>query len=123
PVKAARPASPHFDVALGIVCREPDEVLIQRRAEKGLLGGLWEFPGGKRKKGESLEEACVRELREELGIEVDVDRLFQRIDHAYTHFKVTLPAFPCHVRSGEPHSTAGLPIRWASLASLSDLAF
>ena len=123
PVKARRGAVPHFDVAVGIVFRDTDQVLIQRRPEDGLLGGLWEFPGGKREAGERIEDTCVRELREELGIEVAVDGLLHRLSHAYTHFKITLYAFRCSLTAGTPASKAGQPVRWAPLDTLSEYAF
>ncbi|HEX7072369.1 MAG TPA: A/G-specific adenine glycosylase, partial [Rhodothermales bacterium] len=82
PVRAVRERVPHYDVAVGLVYRANDELLIQRRAEEGLLGGLWEFPGGKQEPGETLESTCVRELREELGIEVAVEDLVQSVRHA-----------------------------------------
>lgn len=123
PVKARRAPTPHYDVAIGVVYRGSSEVLIQKRPEEGLLGGLWEFPGGKRESGESLHDTCVRELREELGIEVEIEGLVKKLSHAYTHFKVTLHAFRCRLMSGEPASRAGMPVRWAPLGSLNDYAF
>ena len=123
PVKVAAAPIPHHDVAVGIVYRSNGEVLIQRRAEDGLLGGLWEFPGGKQEPDESLEEACKRELEEELGIQVQIEDLFQTVSHAYTHFKVTLHAFRCRLQAGEPVSRAGLPVRWAPLHALEEYAF
>lgn len=123
PEMPRRAPTPHFEVAVGIVYRGSDEVLIQRRADDGLLGGLWEFPGGKRESGESLHETCARELREELGIEVEIEGFVKKLSHAYTHFKVTLHAFRCRIAAGEPVSRAGLPVRWASLGSLNDYAF
>lgn len=123
PVKAARRKIPHYDVAVGIVFRNREEVLIQRRPEKGMLGGLWEFPGGKRESGETLEEACIRELHEELGVEVEVEAFFRELSHAYTHFRVTLHAYRCRILAGEPASQSGLPVRWAPLATLANYAF
>lgn len=123
PVKSRRPPVPHYDVAVGVVQNGAGELLIQRRAEDGLLGGLWEFPGGKQETGETLEETCRRELREELSIDVEVQSLIQRISHAYSHFKVTLHAYQCRVTSGEPRSREGLPVRWIAIDDLSDYAF
>ncbi len=123
PVQAPRTPVPHYDVALGLLFNEEGAVLIQRRPEDGLLGGLWEFPGGKREPGESLEAACVRELHEELGVRVAVRACLAKIRHAYTHFRVTLHAFHCTLLEGVPRSRAGLPLRWVLLEELDRYAF
>lgn len=123
PVARKRPPRPHYDIAVGLVFNPQGELLIQRRPDHGLLGGLWEFPGGKQEPDETLEAACRRELREELGIEVEVEAPFHRLSHAYTHFKITLHAFRCRIRSGEPVSESDLPLRWVSVAGLDDYAF
>lgn len=123
PKKKPRAAVPHYNVAVGIIQRGGTEVLIQRRAESGLLGGLWEFPGGKQQDGESLQETCVREIREELGIEVAIGQMLHKLSHAYTHFRITLHAFGCQLVEGEPVSLAGLPLVWARLVDLDRYAF
>jgi len=114
---------PHHDIAVGIVFDDEGQVLIQRRPDEGLLGGLWEFPGGKQEEGESLETACRRELKEELGIEVEVDEAFYTLSHAYSHFKITLHAFRCHIESGTPSPEEDQPFRWVSIDGLDDYAF
>ena len=68
-------------------------LLIAQRPLDGLLGGLWEFPGGKRESGESLPDCLQRELREELAIEVEVGDCLAVVEHAFTHFRITLHAF------------------------------
>ncbi len=123
PVSAKKPPVPHYDVAVGIVRNRQGEILIQKRPEEGLLGGLWEFPGGKREEGESIEEACRRELQEELGIEVEISDLFHKLSHAYTHFRITLYAFRCSICAGVPDSAQGLSLRWVSLKGLEAYAF
>lgn len=102
PVKRKKAATPHYDVATGIIRDEARRILIAQRPLDGLLGGLWEFPGGKQEPGETLPECLARELREELGIEVEVGAFFVAVKHAFTHFKITLHAFECRHVGGEP---------------------
>src|ERR1035438_10315377 len=78
------------------------KLLITQRHAKSHLGGLWEFPGGKREPNETFEQCLVRELREELGIEVEVGGLFEDISHAYAEKTVRLKFFICKLISGEP---------------------
>jgi A/G-specific adenine glycosylase len=123
PARRRRPAVPHYDVAVGIVRRADGRLLIQRRPEEAMLGGLWEFPGGKCESGERPESACRRELLEELGIEVDVGERMAEIAHSYSHFRVTLHAFPCTVRDGDPTSVDGRTVAWVAREELADYAF
>jgi A/G-specific adenine glycosylase len=113
---------PHHDIAVGLVF-DDDQILIQRRPDEGLLGGLWEFPGGKQEDDESLEEACRRELKEELGIDVSIDDHFYTLSHAYSHFKITLHAFRCHIDSGTPEAREDQPFQWVPVRALDDYAF
>jgi A/G-specific adenine glycosylase len=101
PARPPARAVPHHQIAAGIVWRG-DRLLIARRPAEGLLGGLWEFPGGKCRAGESLEEACVREVAEETGLKVRCEGPFLAIDHAYSHFRITLHLFHCRSESGRP---------------------
>jgi A/G-specific adenine glycosylase len=114
---------PHHDIAVGLVFDEDDRLLIQRRPDEGLLGGLWEFPGGKQEEDESLEAACRREVREELGIEMTGVEPFYTLSHAYSHFKITLHAFQGRLAGGPPEAREGQPFRWASIEDLDDYAF
>ncbi|MEM6335987.1 MAG: A/G-specific adenine glycosylase [Bacteroidota bacterium] len=123
PVASKKKPVPHHDIAVGLVSDASGRLLINRRPEDAMLGGLWEFPGGKREPGEPLAETCRRELQEELGIEVEVTAPFYRLDHAYSHFKITLHAFRCRLVSGTPKTTTGMPIRWVTPAELDDYAF
>lgn len=122
PARGPRRAIPHHHVTIGVIGDAQGRVLIQQRPEAGLLGGLWEFPGGKVEAGETPAEACRRELREELGLDVELHRSFPPIRHAYSHFKITLHAFAAST-TGRPVHERGLPIRWVRLDDLDDYAF
>ena len=123
PVVPKRKPVPHRSVAVGLVRNGEGRYLIQRRPEDGLLGGLWEFPGGKVERGESPRDACRRELAEELGIEVEVGPEVARVDHAYSHFTVTLHAFRCAHVAGDPAHEAGEPVEWVTSDAFADYAF
>ena len=99
------------------------EALITRRRAGGPLGGLWEFPGGKLEPGESPDDALRRELREELGIEVEVGRIFDVVYHRYPTFTVLILLYRCRLRSGTPRPLEVDEVRWASLADLGGYEF
>jgi A/G-specific adenine glycosylase len=117
PVGITRPAIPHIIVTAAVIERE-GKVLIARRPANGLLGGMWEFPGGKLEEGENLEECLIREIREELGTEIVVDESFGIYNHAYTHFKVTLHAFLTHLGRADPVPLQTENIRWVFVQEL-----
>ncbi len=123
PVARKKKPVPHHDVAVGVIGDGKGRVLVQQRPTDAMLGGLWEFPGGKAEPGEALPDACRREVREELGVEVEVGEPLDRIGHAYSHFKITLHAFRCRIASGAPVHHAGQPIRWVAVEDLAGLAF
>jgi A/G-specific adenine glycosylase len=123
PVTAKAKPVPHHTVAVAVIADDAGRLLVQRRPEDAMLGGLWEFPGGKQEAGETVEAACAREVREELAVEVEVGRPVARVEHAYSHFRITLHAFRCRITDGEPASAGGLPLRWVRPAELDDLAF
>jgi A/G-specific adenine glycosylase len=123
PVKKAKAATPHYDVAAGIIWNANGQLLIAQRPLDGLLGGLWEFPGGKLEAGETLPECLKRELREELGIEVEVGELFTVVQHGFTHFKITLHAFTCQYVSGEPRAIGVRDWAWVTPDQLDRYSF
>jgi A/G-specific adenine glycosylase len=90
------------------------------RPSGGLLGGMWEFPGGKVEPGESDVEALGREIREELGTVVEVGEMVGTYKHAYTHFKVTLRAYYCEIRKKEPVALEAMEIRWVAVEGLTN---
>ena len=123
PVKQRRKRIPHFHVAVGILQNDAGELLITRRPENSMLGGLWEFPGGKVEPGESPAQACRREFMEELNIEIAVGPQVYQLQHTYTHFRITLHAFLCTLISGVPQPADNRPLQWVSPEALDHFAF
>lgn len=117
PVQLPRAATPHYTVTAAVILRA-GKVLLTRRPANGLLGGLWEFPGGKQEEGETLPECLQREIREELGVEIKVDEALGIYRHAYTHLKVKLHAFFCTLLQGEPQPLQADDLTWAALSEL-----
>ncbi|OQY06730.1 MAG: A/G-specific adenine glycosylase [Planctomycetales bacterium 4572_13] len=122
PLKQKKASLPHYTIAVGVVFKS-DKILIDKRKQNALLGGLWEFPGGKKKKDESFKEATAREVKEETDIEVEVGKRLCIIKHTYSHFKVTLHAFQCGYLSGKAKTLACDAVKWVSLNQLSRYAF
>lgn len=122
PVKVRRKPIPHYEVSAGVVWKR-GRILIDRRPSEGLLGGLWEFPGGRCLAGETLEECVVREIREELGIRVRVRRPLVTVKHAYSHFRITLHVFECDHSSGRPKAIACAAWKWVRPKDLDRFAF
>jgi A/G-specific adenine glycosylase len=123
PVKTKKAPTPHYDVAAGVIRDQQGRLLIAQRPMDGLLGGLWEFPGGKQEDGESLPQTLKRELREELGIEVEVGDLFVVVKHAFTHFKITLHAYDCRYLSGPPQAIEAHDFAWVTEDQLNEYSF
>ena len=123
PIKASKVPTPHKTIAVGVIWNDKNQVLVQRRPDDGLLGGLWEFPGGKQEPGETLEETVQREVHEELGINIEVNDKIIAVKHAYSHFKITLHAYHCQYVSGEPTPTAASAWQWVALEDINELGF
>lgn len=124
PCKSSAPKKPHHQIGVGICLNEENnKVLIAHRPEDAMLGGLWEFPGGKQKKDESIEETVQRELREELGATISIEEPFMQLDHAYSHFKITLHAFICRIEDGNPSPKTSQEIKWVPVEDLSEYPF
>ncbi|MCL7454098.1 MAG: A/G-specific adenine glycosylase [Anaerolineae bacterium] len=123
PIRATRGHRPHRDVTAGVIWDDNDHVLITRRPLDGLLGGLWEFPGGKRRPGEALPACLHREISEELAIQIQVGELLVTIEHVFTHFFMTLYAFDCRWLSGSPKCLGCLDLQWVTLDELDAYAF
>jgi A/G-specific adenine glycosylase len=123
PVSETRAPLAHKQIGVAVIWNQQGQILIDRRLQSGLLGGLWEFPGGKIEPNETVEDCIRREIQEELGIEIEVGAHLITIDHAYTHFRVTLNVHHCRYLSGEPQPLECEEVRWVEPETLSEYAF
>jgi mutator protein MutT len=110
------------EVSAGLVFRDGKLLITQRHADAH-LGGLWEFPGGKRECDESFESCLVRELREELGIEVAVRELVGTVEHDYGDKRVLLKFFRCEWLANEPQALGCPAFKWITREELSQFQF
>ena len=111
-----------IDVAAALIFRAGKILIAQRHA--GLhLGGLWEFPGGKREPNETFEHCLVREIHEELGVEISVGKLFEEVVHAYPEKTVRLGFFVCRLKSGEPEPVDCAALKWVDKSELDEYPF
>ncbi len=117
PVLLEKAKIPTVTVTAAILQRGT-KVLIARRPSSGLLGGMWEFPGGKVEGEELLQESLAREIKEELGAEIHVREMLGEYRHAYTHFKVHLYAFFADLNNSEPVALEASELRWVTPAEL-----
>ncbi|NGO39690.1 8-oxo-dGTP diphosphatase MutT [Limisphaera ngatamarikiensis] len=107
----------HVEVAAGLVFHQ-GRLLITRRPAGTHLGGLWEFPGGKREPHETFEACLQRELREELGIEVEVGPLWCTVQHEYPEVRVQIHFYLCRWRAGEPRALGCAAWKWVDRRTL-----
>ena len=111
----------YTDVTAAIIEKE-GRVLIACRTS-GSRRGLWEFPGGKQETGETLEACLVREIREELGLDIDVGRHFLTVEQEYPDIRIRLHCFAC-TASGDPAEMSDHhEIRWVKQDELAEYSF
>ncbi|RPH91751.1 MAG: 8-oxo-dGTP diphosphatase MutT [Chroococcales cyanobacterium metabat2.561] len=110
-------------IGVAVIKDDRDLILIDRRLAKGLLGGFWEFPGGKIEGNETVQECIKREILEEIGIEIAVDSHLITIDHTYSHFRVNLQVYNCRYLSGQARAIECEEIRWVTIQELDNYTF
>jgi 8-oxo-dGTP diphosphatase len=111
-----------IDVSAALIFDGDNLLIAQRRADSH-LGGLWEFPGGKREPNETDEACLVREIREELGVEIAVGELFEEVTHHYPGKSVHLKFFICKIIEGQPQPLDCAAIRWVTQESIGNYEF
>ena len=122
PKRIKTPKTPLHHIVVGVVYKN-NHMLITRRKFEGLLGGLWEFPGGKVRKHETPESACVREMKEEVNLGVAVAGHIAQVKHAYTHFKILMDVFSCRYVSGDVKLNGPVDFRWITRREIEHYPF
>tara|TARA_Y100001970_G_scaffold287650_1_gene412847 strand:- start:325 stop:1386 length:1062 start_codon:yes stop_codon:yes gene_type:complete len=122
PTKVKKVKKPHYNVAVGIIWNKK-KLLITKRKEDGLLGGLWEFPGGKIDKNETSSAAIKREIKEELSINIKPESLIHQVDHYYSHFSVTINAIQCTYEGDKIKLNGPTDFKWINISQLDSYAF
>ena len=123
PNAAKKKMLPHITVGAAVTVNSRGEVLIAQRLEGDMLGGLWEFPGGKLEPEETIEECVARELKEELGINVRVGERLMTVKHTYSHFKMTMHVYFTKIKTGRPRTIHCADFRWVKIPNLGTFAY
>ena len=123
PKKEMTKIKPLQEIGIGLVFNQKGELLIDQRLESSSMGGMWEFPGGKKNPGEPIEKTIQRELKEEVGIGVKVGEKLLSFEHAYTHKKLYFTVHICAWISGQPKPLASQKLLWVSPDRLFDFPF
>lgn len=121
PVRKPKRQTPRHEMVAAVIKRNGRYLLV-KRPSKGLLGGLWEFPCGTVRNGETHRKALARELRENFGVRVQAGGLIASVQHAYSHFKVTLHAYACALTDGEVSAGNRIEARWLRRTQLNKYA-
>jgi A/G-specific adenine glycosylase len=122
-VKDAPRPLPFQVIGVGVVLDGRGRVLIDQRLPEGLLGGLWEFPGGKQEPGEAIAATIARELREELAIEAEVGEELITLEHSYSHKRLRFVVHLCRWLAGDPQPLASQQVRWVEPEGLAAFPF
>ena len=117
-----RSIKPVYNVAVGFIIKN-NKILISKRKKNKLLGGLWELPGGKKKKREPLLNCLKREVLEELDIKIDISQKIGNIKHKYSHFDVNLTGYTCYYNQGTPKPLNSDGIKWIQFNEIKNFAF
>ncbi len=122
PKRQKKKALPEYQVAVGVIIKQ-QQILITQRKLNGLLGGLWEFPGGKLNQKESAKQACIREIIEETSLKIKIEQSLTTIKQVYTHFKIVMEVFICRHVSGNVQLNGPINHRWIGFDQISEFSF
>lgn len=122
PVNVQAKQIPVVRVAVGVIHKN-SHILITQRKPDGLLGGLWEFPGGRLRENESSEQACTQRIKEKLNLNVAVSEFLTCVNHTYSHFKIVVDVFQCHLKSGKEKLDGPVDFRWIRIDEIDNFPF
>ena len=122
PVHRQKQPLPHHELVAAAI-EKNGRFLLGKRPAGGLLGGLWEFPSGRVARGESHHEALARVLRDELGVKIKIGALAASVNHAYSHFRITLHVYRCALAAGRPRARRYSEIKWIRRPEFARYAF
>jgi A/G-specific adenine glycosylase len=122
PAKKAQAAVPHREAVAALIHNDRGEALLIKRPDRGLLGGLWRFPGGLLHEGEAKVSGLRRILRDELGLKGTPGKEWLAVEHGYSHFSVTVHVLSCTIRGKLPDAGSCVQYRWVNAKGVSRLA-
>lgn len=114
---------PHKRIGVAVIFNDEGKILIDQRLPTGLMANLWEFPGGKIEAGETPQSCIVREIQEELGVTIEIDRHLITITHSYSEFIVTLFVYLCKLIEGQPQPLECTQVLWVTPSELDNFEF
>ena len=123
PKKNMKKVIPVQEIGIALIFNKNGELLIDQRLESSNMGGMWEFPGGKKELNESIQKTILREVKEELDIDIDVGEKLLSFQHLYSHKKLNFVVHICQWKSGEPKALSSQKFLWVSPERLSDFPF
>ena len=121
PITRKAPATPRRLASAAVIRNQEGKLLLVQRPTTGLLASLWKLPGGFVEAGENMKSSLRQRVKNELGIAIRVGKEVACVNHAYTHFRLTLHAYEAVLWKGEPEALACGQWRWATLADLKKL--
>ncbi len=120
PIKEKKKPPRPVDMTAALL-RDGDRVLIRRRPESGLLAGMWEFPGGERLEGMTLEESLTAHLRDAFGVQANPRSLFAQVQHTFSHLQWDMRVYECALTAGQVREQED--VKWVAISDLSTYTF
>ena len=123
PKKNLKKEIPFQEIGLALVFNKDGEILIDQRLDSASMGGMWEFPGGKKESNEPIEKTITREIKEEIGIDIKLVEKLLSFEHTYSHKKLFFTVYICDFFSGKPRALACQKLLWVKPNRLLEFPF